>query len=906
MKKIFRKLGALISAAARRKAGPAANDAMGSTTGALLNSAVRLAGLGCWSWDFPKGEITLTAEAQRIFGETAAVVIPFSAWLQAVDPADASKLQQIEDDVHNGRRSFSFEYRFTTPGGVQKWLKSDGEVVSSDDEGTPLTLAGTVIDLGERLGLERQGDRLQGPPGDALNTAYTWSWEQDASYRFTLLEGGPRIPVPELVGAVGLRRWELPFAVPLNCTWQEHIESLELRQPLRGFEYRIGQEPGASYVSTVADPVFDATGAFLGYRGIAHDITERARAEQAATQSRLLLQHASRLGQVGAWALRLPEMQAEWTDESRLLLGASRKAQLSWEEALAQLEERFRTAVRQAVADCGALGTGFILEGRASTRQGTTKWLRITGEPEPTITGSCRRVIGAIQDISARKNDARRLQELNERLVTTLESITQGFYTLDRDWRFSYVNHETERVAKLSRDELLGASIFELFPWFAGSRFELEFQRALFEGHAVHFEALLDALGTWVEVHAYPSPQGLAVYFVDITERKNAQEALRASEERHRLLFELSLDAILQVEHVSGKILYANPAACRMFGLTEAQFRERGRDTLLAPQEQRGKRMLEEVDRAGRGGGYLTLVRQDGSEFEAELSGAIFTASDGVSYASVVIRDISERLKYQAEILALNEGLAHKVRERTTELEAANAELKAFAQSLAHDLRTPIAAINALAHVLEQRLQTTSERECKYATRIRQAAEQLDEYVAALLSHARISQTPMQQSRVDLSAMAQAILADLRVREPWRNVAMHVQPGLSAVGDRTLLRMALDNLLGNAWKFTGDRDGAEIRFSAAQEADGSTTFCVSDNGAGFDMEYADKLFGAFQRLHTQAEFPGTGIGLANVQRIISRHGGRIWAVSRKDDGASFYFTLPQERDDLENLRPTPT
>lgn len=137
------------------------------------------------------------------------------------------------------------------------------------------------------------------------------------------------------------------------------------------------------------------------------------------------------------------------------------------------------------------------------------------------------------------------------------------------------------------------------------------------------------------------------------------------------------------------------------------------------------------------------------------------------------------------------------------------------------------------------------------------------------------------------------MLADLRLREPQRTVQAHVQPGLFAFGDPSLLRMALENLLGNAWKFTARRADAEIRF-AAREVEGATTFCVSDNGAGFDMEYAHKLFGTFQRLHTQAEFPGTGIGLANVQRVIARHGGRIGAQGRENAGASFCFTLPQQ------------
>jgi PAS domain S-box-containing protein len=587
-------------------------------------------------------------------------------------------------------------------------------------------------------------------------------------------------------------------------------------------------------------------------------------------------------------------MDVEWTYESRQLFGHVGDAPLTWEAALACLHPGSRTELRDAVADCVARNQPFDLEAGVLTPDGTGKWLRIIGQPEPSVTGHCGRVIGAVQDVSARKEDARRLQELNERLARTLESITEGFLTADRQWRITYVNHEVERVSRRSRDELVGRTMMELFPWFEGSRFHQEYERALATGRTAQFESLLEPLGVWVEVYAYPSAHGLAVYFQDITERKNAQDALRASEERHRLFFEVSLDAVLQLEHDSGRILSVNPAACQMFGLTEAQIKERGRNGLISTREHRFKALHAAAESAPTARGQLTLLRGDGTEFEAEVSGALFTASDGVTYSNVSVRDISELLKHEAQVKALNEGLGQKVRERTGELEAANAELKAFAHSLAHDLRTPIAAINTLAHVLEQRLQPAADKERHYATRIMQAAQQLDEYVEALLSHARISQVALRASLVDLSGMAECILDDLRLREPSRTVATHVQPGLTAIGDATLLRMALENLLGNAWKFTRNRPGAQIRFTAETPLDEPATYCISDNGAGFDMQHAHKLFGTFQRLHTQAEFPGTGVGLANVHRIVARHGGQIRAEGAPGQGAAFYFTLPRE------------
>lgn len=233
-----------------------------------------------------------------------------------------------------------------------------------------------------------------------------------------------------------------------------------------------------------------------------------------------------------------------------------------------------------------------------------------------------------------------------------------------------------------------------------------------------------------------------------------------------------------------------------------------------------------------------------------------------------------------------------QARRHTARLEAENAGLKSFAHALAHDLRAPIAAISGFSQMLDGALDLQApERTRHYLRRIRAAGQQLDDYVEALLSLARITQSKVHVTDVDLSAMARTVLGDLQMRDPGRVLATHVEEGLRAQGDARLLRMVLDNLLGNAWKFTGRRSVSEIRFSAQPGPGRQPVYRVKDNGAGFDMSHAAKLFGDFQRLHSQSEFPGTGIGLANVHRIIERHGGRVWAESVEGEGATFYFTL---------------
>lgn len=230
-------------------------------------------------------------------------------------------------------------------------------------------------------------------------------------------------------------------------------------------------------------------------------------------------------------------------------------------------------------------------------------------------------------------------------------------------------------------------------------------------------------------------------------------------------------------------------------------------------------------------------------------------------------------------------------RELEQELHTVNRELEAFSYTVSHDLRTPLAAVSAFtAALLQQEGAALSERARGYVDRIRSSAEQMRELIAALLSLSRLARQPLRRETVDLSAMAREVVDQLRHAEPQRRVAVDVLPGLAAAGDPALLRQVLANLLGNAWKFTADTPDARIEVASTRH-EGHLCFVVRDNGIGFDAERAARLFQPFARFHRADDFPGTGIGLATVWRIVSRHGGRVWAESRPGDGARFCFTV---------------
>jgi light-regulated signal transduction histidine kinase (bacteriophytochrome) len=254
-------------------------------------------------------------------------------------------------------------------------------------------------------------------------------------------------------------------------------------------------------------------------------------------------------------------------------------------------------------------------------------------------------------------------------------------------------------------------------------------------------------------------------------------------------------------------------------------------------------------------------------------------------------REIAERRRIEEEMTQLNIDLERRVRERTSQLEMTNSELESFCYSVSHDLRAPLRAIDGFSQALAEELPgQLPEAAQRHFDRIRAATQRMGQLIEDLLNLSKVSRGTLEYREVDLSALAGQVMRELKAQDPDRKVDVSIWEGIRVNGDARLIRAALENLLGNSWKFTSKVQAPRIEVGTMRDGERAVYF-VRDNGAGFDMAYADKLFGAFQRLHGMEEFPGTGIGLATVQRIVHRHGGRIWADAAPGRGAVFYFTL---------------
>lgn len=380
---------------------------------------------------------------------------------------------------------------------------------------------------------------------------------------------------------------------------------------------------------------------------------------------------------------------------------------------------------------------------------------------------------------------------------------------------------------------------------------------------------------------------------------QQSESALRTGEARLRAILESALDCIITMDHW-GKVVEFNPAAERLFGHPRASAVGADLADLIIPaglreSHRQGLRRYLATGEAFVLGRRLELaaVRADGSEFDIELS-ITRIPQDGPAMFTGFIRDISERKRAEQEIRQLNADLEVRVSERTAELASSNRELESFSYSVSHDLRTPLRAIDGFSKaILEDCSDALSPEGKGYLARVRNATAHMGNLIDDILDLARLSRAEMYRDRVDLGPIAQEIAGALHRAQPERRVGVVIAPDLVVDGDAALLRVVLDNLLSNAWKFTSKHPQATIELGHTVR-DGKRIFFVRDDGAGFDMEHAKLLFTPFQRLHRQSDFEGTGVGLATVQRIIGRHGGRLWAESAIEKGATFYFTLEEK------------
>ncbi|MBS4057683.1 MAG: PAS domain S-box protein [Bacteroidales bacterium] len=633
-------------------------------------------------------------------------------------------------------------------------------------------------------------------------------------------------------------------------------------------------------------------------RGFIIDITDRKRAEEELRISEEKFSNAFHVGPAGLTITRISDGKFLEVNDSFLKMFEFEREDVightSIEVNMLSPEARSRLIKMQ-------LETGGLHNAELETKSKTGKTVHLLFSSKPiTIMGEDCHVTTMI-DVTDQKQIEEAFKETAANLRSVIDNREDSIWSVDRNFNYIIFNKTYENIiynlhqirlkkGMNSRDTLNEAELNFWVPLFesvfAGESITFEFSHVI-NGETRYFRTSLNPI---YEDENITGATGLSI---DITDIKKAEKAVQESEEKYRSIYENSSVAIL-LTALDGTILTANDFACRIFDRTEKEICEAGRTGLLDLSDPRLPLMLEKRRTEGKATGELTFLKKDGTKFPGEISSVVFTDQEGNQRTSMVIRDLSEQKKAEQEIVALNQSLEQKVKERTAQLEAVNKELETFTYSVSHDLKAPLRGIDGFSRLLQDIYGPAMNDEAQsFIKTIRSSTTLMNQLIDDLLNYSRLERSPLRIEAIRISEVIDTIVTLNKAELDAHQFKFETDSGeIVLAADSRAITIALRNVIENAIKFTKNRPNPRVKV-VVTDNEQSWVISVADNGIGFNMKYHQRIFEIFQRLERAEDFPGTGIGLAMVYKAMQRIKGRVWAESAPGEGSVFYLEIPK-------------
>lgn len=831
-----------------------------------------------------------------------------SFWIDHIHPDDKKR---ILDDISKifKKKTLSYEYKFRKRDRTYIWILDEMKLVE-DKNGNPIEINGFWLDITDRKNNQEGINNLNLLLDTITSSTKFIIATIDRNCIFTYFNKEHKENIKRITGKdnkIGMSIKELFSEMP-----DQQKIALELwRRVLNGEKIEkvveFGPKHYKRFYRTRYVPILDKKGKVVGAGEVSNDITEIKKTEEALRESekkyRTLFDSMTEgfalceiITDSNGKPIDYQALEVNQAWEKMTGLSATKVIGKGFKEVIPNLEQFWIDAYGKVALT----GKPVHIE---NYNKFTSNWYEI-------YSYSPRKgyFVSLVKNINDRKKSEETLKISEEKYRNLFNTMSQGVVYQDKDGKIISCNPAAERILGLTINQMKGRT--SLDPrWKAihedGTNFtgnDHPSMLSLKSGKKVRNVIMgvfnpKNKVYTWINIDAIPQfragekkPYQVYTTFEDITQIKAAEKALKKSEERYKLAQRAAEIGSWDYNIKTGDLAWSDQIE-PMFGFKKGKFGKTYEAFLDCIHPEDKKLVIDSVnaciEKNVKQDIEHRIVWPDGSIHWVREIGDLIRDKDGTPVRMIgIVQEITERKKNEEQIKKLNESLW----QYTIRLEAANKEVEAFSYSVSHDLRAPLRSIDGFSQaLLEDYVDKLDETGIDYLNRVRNASQRMGQLIDGMLQLSRLSRKEMHVEKVDMGELAVDIINKFRKEDSYRNVDFKIQDDLVTKGDKNLLQILLENLLGNAWKFTSKRSNAKIEFGKTEKKK-EIVFFIRDNGAGFDVKYIDKLFVPFQRLHDD-EFPGDGIGLGIVSRIIRRHGGQIWAEGEVGKGAIFYFKL---------------